>query len=252
VRTAKSLTKLTVQSTEIIHLPRFSELLKTSDSSDSSESASEPLARPVVQSVEDIAFHHLFMAYLPKSSFHFLSDCLDEFSTSKCFNTATHAVALANLARQRVDGSLMNFSRSFYVRAVREVNQALKSPEVSRNSTLAAASILGIFESLAMSIENSLNSSRYFESWVAHTSGTMSLIRFRGTDLLQTRFGKELYLQASIKFRINCCQEKIRIPSDFLELDKQMAPLTLDLSPNAQGWPLVDKFNEMFAREEGM
>jgi Fungal specific transcription factor domain len=204
--------------------------------------------KPVGQSIHDIAVNHFLMAYLPKTSFNFLFNSPGE--SSPCLNSAARAVALANLARQRTDGELMHISRIAYAKAVRQLNLALNSKEVS-NSTIAATSILGLFEALAMSTENSLDSSKPSESWIAHTNGTLSLIKYRGTELLQTTFGKELYIQAANKYRINCTAKRMRLSSEFLELDKKLAPLTLDFAPNAHFWPLIDKFNEMFVQDHG-
>jgi Fungal specific transcription factor domain len=207
----------------------------------------------LTQSVVDIAVVYLFNSYWSKSSFDYLLDMFDEFATSKCFISSAQAVALANYARSRQDGNLLNDSRKIYVKAIKEVNTALKSEDVANNSTLVATQILGMFETALLNDENaSASSSRScIASWIAHTNGTMSLIRFRGDDLLGTEMGKKVYYQVANKIRAICAQQNVRLPGDFVTLDKQMAPLLLHMDPSVRVWPIIDMLIELLARTQG-
>jgi Fungal specific transcription factor domain len=227
-----------------------------SPTSSTSTTKDERFVRPayVSQGVVDIAFHHLLAFYLPSTHFDYLPNMVDLFSSSKCFVSSTRAVALANLARERKDGGLMRHSRSVYVKAIKEVNQALKSKEVALDSTLVATLILGLFEAIALNDENAFDSSvsACIKSWVAHTNGTLSLIKFRGKELLHTELGKKVYYQVANKIRANCSQLTIRLPADMLELDKEIAPLLQKSHPAVFFWPLIDMAIELGAMDRGM
>jgi hypothetical protein len=207
------------------------------------------------QSVVDIAVPYFLKSYLPDTTFSFVLDMSSEFSSSVCFNLSTNAVALATLARERKDGQLMCVSRTIYIKAIKQVNLALKSSEVDNNGTLVATLILGLFEAIVLSGGNTPNSSSNesscLDSWIAHTNGTMSLLRYRGEELLETDFGKKIYYQVANRVRANCSQKRIRLPPDFLEIDKKMAPLVQNLDPTARFWKVVDMVIEMGVRLQG-
>jgi Fungal specific transcription factor domain len=204
------------------------------------------------QSVVDIAFQHFLRSYIPSSQFNYLLSMLDEFSASRCFTSATKAVALANLARERRDNELMRQSCSLHAKAVRDVNTALKSPEVNENSTLFATLILGLFEAIVLSYENQSGPiSNFLDNWVTHTNGTFSLIKYRGMDFLQTEFGKKIYYHVANRIRGNCAQRGIRLPAEFIKLDKQLAHSMQDMGPVARFWIIPDMVSELRARIRG-
>jgi Fungal specific transcription factor domain len=218
------------------------------------------LLSSVSPSIVDIASQHFYETYLPDSHFDYLFHMMDELSSSKCFQTSTHAVALANLASKKNDNHLMHLSRSMYIKAIREVNVALKSNEVLKNSTLVSTLILGLFEAIIIKNDNwrpqNASVDDCFNSWIAHANGTMSLIMFRGKELLQTKFGRIAYYQAANKVRANCSQRHIRLSPRFVEMDKLAAPLLKGMSPlnrfpTFRYWPLIDMVIEMRARCEG-
>jgi Fungal specific transcription factor domain len=206
------------------------------------------------QSVVDTAFHYLFKSYVPDSNFNYLPGMLSELSSSKCFTCSADAVALANLARQQKDGRLVRFSRRLYVKAIREVNLALKSKEVMKNSTLVATLILGLFEAIALNDENQPENSSTLSglaSWIAHTNGTFSLIKFRGKELLHTDFGRRVYFQVANKIRANHSQTCKELPSDFLKLDNEMIPLLQDIGLSVHSWPIIDTLTNLRAKDRG-
>jgi Fungal specific transcription factor domain len=220
------------------------------------------LPSSISQSIYDTAFQYFFMSYIPRSRFGYLSYKLDEFS-SKSLLSSINAVALANLAREKRDNDLMHLSRTIYVDAIREVSSALQSEEeVSKNGTLVATMILGIFEAITYSSASDQNVahkgslSACFDNWIAHTNGTMSLLKFRGMKLLQTDFGKNIYFNVANKLRANCSRRRIRLPPDFVALDKQMAPYMqgldrIDIDPTVKFWPVIDMTIELYARDKG-
>jgi Fungal specific transcription factor domain len=171
---------------------------------------------------------------LPGSHFDYLPGIVQEYSqVSKCIMAAATATAVTNLARDRLDGQLMHASRKLYIHALRHVNTALKSHEVLYDSTLVAVLLLTLFESIIFE-ETS------FESWFAHTKGIVSLLMFRGENLLKSDFGKKVYIQISHQLRANCSLTASLLPSALLELDKKMAPhIDENMNPLIPYWPVL-------------
>jgi Fungal specific transcription factor domain len=199
--------------------------------------------------IVDVAFHYFLNVAVPDSHFNYVSGMLNKISSSKCFVSATRAVSLANLARERVDCQLMCSARGIHVKAIKELNAALKSNEVVENGTLIATLILGLFEVIVLNDGTSI--SGCLDGWISHTNGTMSLVKFRGKELLQTEFGRAIYFQTANTLRANCVQKFQRLPSNFTKLDKEMRSLLYDRDITIQWWPVVDRAIEMRARTQG-
>jgi Fungal specific transcription factor domain len=240
----------------------------------SNERVDEPTAKETVQpkkkpqirftvpasmkhDVVDIAYHYLLGSYITGTDFDYLPNMIDQFSSSKSFCTSAQAVALANFARERRDGTLLRHSRTLYVKAIKEVNSALKSDEVIKNSTLVATLILGLFEAILLNEDLILNEDKpmsttdCLNSWIAHANGTLSLLKFRGKDLLYTDFGKRIFHHVSHKIRANCAQKCIRLPPDLVELEKMLMPLLKKSTLAVLFWPVLDLAIEIKARDKG-
>jgi Fungal specific transcription factor domain len=206
---------------------------------------------PLNQSIVEVAFHYFFNAYISGSCYGYIYGMLDDFTTSRSFIYATRAVAVANLARERKDDQLMRVARCIHVKAIKEMNSALNSKEVMRNSTLVATFVLGIFEATVMGLEDSQISARdCLKNWIFHTNGTLSLVMFRGKELLDTPFGKKIYFLMANKVRANCILERIRLPPNFQALDKKMAPLMPKNDMAVQFWPVLDTIIELHVMEQ--
>jgi Fungal specific transcription factor domain len=212
------------------------------------------ISKHMSRSFLNVAISYFLDVSVPTSHYSYLPAMLMEFSPSACIFSSINAVALANLARQRNDGQLMRYSRAFYVRAINEVNLALKSKEeVSSNGTLVATQILGLFEAIALNDIYSSDASapNCLKSWIAHTNGTLSLIRFRGKELLDTDFGKRVYIQVANRFRANCVQMSIQLPPEFVELDRQIVPMLRHIDPTTQFFQIVDSVCDLVWRVRG-
>jgi Fungal specific transcription factor domain len=201
----------------------------------------------------EVALQYFFNTYIPDSNFNYLPNMFDDFSSSRCFLSAVRAVAVANMARERNDRQMMCVARHIHIKAIKDLNAALESKEeVSMNSTLVATLVLGVFEASVIGMESSQISLRgCLDSWSAHTKGTLSLLKFRGNTLLATDFGKMIYFQLANKIRGSCCPQGSRLPAEFVELDKQMAPLMQDMGPVVHFWPTIDMVIEVSARNRG-
>jgi Fungal specific transcription factor domain len=171
---------------------------------------------------------------VPGSHFEYLPLFLQKCHRSKCIIWSCYSAALANLARDRQDGQLMYFSRKFYVNALKHVNMALRSNEETvRNSTIVAVLVMGLFEAIIFEDKS-------LDSWVAHTNGTLSLLKYRGERLLHTSFGKRIFVQVANHIRANCIQQGTLLPPALTELHKKMAPfLDEDEFPMIPFWPVL-------------
>jgi hypothetical protein len=188
-------------------------------------------------SIVDIAVEFFANEYLPMTHYAYLTRAIKDYGpTSKALMSASKAAALANFARERHDGQLMRFSRKAYLVAIRDVNFSLRSPtECTENGTLIAAMTMGLYEAITFDDKISL------ESWIAHSNGTLSLIKFRGDELLDTMFGKQIFCQVSNHIRANCAQTAAMLPKDLVDLDVKMAPvLTEAIHPVVPHWPMVN------------
>jgi Fungal specific transcription factor domain len=211
-------------------------------------------------SAVDVSVNYLLGSFIPGTDFDFLANIFDDFSSSKCFRLSTEAVALAHLSRERQDYKLMHRSRDIYVRAIRTVNSALQSTqEVMENSTLVATLVLGLFEAVAFNDEHDTGANGEYDipaatrmdSWIAHTNGTLALIKFRGQQLLQTDFGKRIFNQIAHKVRANCAQHAVRPPRELLELDKELKLLLPSSTSSLHFWSITDMAIEIRVRSRG-
>jgi Fungal specific transcription factor domain len=204
------------------------------------------LPSPVSQQTVEIALNHFIQSYVPGSHFEYVPAMLTQFYSSQCMNSSIRAVALANLAREKQDGLLMSMARAAHTNAVKDISAALKSDQITWNSTLVSGLVLGLFEAIAFDEKSSL------DSWIAHTNGTMGLIKFRGKQLLQTDFGRQIYIQVANNIRANCAQRHTPLPQSFLEIDREMAPQLINLHPMVSWWPVVDMVIRMACMDFGM
>jgi Fungal specific transcription factor domain len=183
------------------------------------------------QSIIHFACQSFFGTIFPGSSFEYLPGMVAGEFASQCLLSSVHAVALAKLASEKKDIRLVHHSRAIHVKAIKQVNLALKSSkEVAKNSTLVATLILGLFEAIILNdesnqlVKSSVHVKNCFDNWVAHTNGTMSLIRYRGKELLQTDFGKRIYVFTASRIRANSVQLRVRMPEQAVELNRVMIP----------------------------
>jgi Fungal specific transcription factor domain len=170
--------------------------------------------------VSDVALNYFMNQYIPTTQhFAYLPKILDQHAgTSTCIVSASHAAALANLARERQDHTLHRISRKAYSKAIKDINAALHSSEAVSASTLIAVLVMGLFE--AISFEDTS-----LESWMAHTNGTLDLLSFRCHKLLHTALGKKIFVQIANYIRLNCTQQRTLLPQTLLDLEAKMMPL---------------------------
>jgi Fungal specific transcription factor domain len=98
------------------------------------------------QQTTDIALNYFMRTFIPGSHFEYLPDILRQYSSSQCIISTTHAVALANLARETQDSHLMSTAKMVYSQAITEISAALKTDQIRSDSTLVSGLVLGLFE----------------------------------------------------------------------------------------------------------
>jgi hypothetical protein len=126
------------------------------------------------------------------------------------------AAGLASLSNSVNSPQLMIQARRRYVSALRLTNAALRSPtEAKKDSTLFAVMILGIFETVAGSNEQSLL------AWTEHMNGAAALLKLRGVSQLSTEAGQRIFYQVTSNLMITCIQRIIPMPAHVIEIRKQ-------------------------------
>ncbi|OHX00333.1 C6 zinc finger domain-containing protein [Colletotrichum incanum] len=138
---------------------------------------------------------------------------------------------------------MMKQARIHYADALSQTNQALSSPNRAvEDGTLAAVLLLGLFEAIVYSGQQSL------DSWNQHTLGTVELLRLRGTRQFETPLGRKLFVHSSGNIRTSCAHSKTPVPPRFLKLYEDARP-HLDLGdPFLKMTPILDRVATLRSR----
>ncbi|KAI0133977.1 hypothetical protein BJ170DRAFT_181357 [Xylariales sp. AK1849] len=180
-------------------------------------SATGPVPRSVQLPVDYIAITFLLSHYLQWSTLDCLSNLYNASSAGSPLFVAVHASAIAALAVEREDASLMTMARTQYTKALQRTNAALASPEeFLDDGTLASILHLSLFEAIVFDDRSSPH------NWTAHVNGAVELLKRRGHSQFETSTGRDLYKLISADIRVSCIQRQIRIPQDLLDYDSQI------------------------------
>ncbi|RDW65065.1 hypothetical protein BP6252_10716 [Coleophoma cylindrospora] len=105
---------------------------------------------------------------------------------SAAFSLSLSAVSIAALGRRPNSRGLLAKANSFYVKALGEINLALRDPELAtHDSTLAAVVLLVFFETLT--------SAGGMKAWSSHMEGAIALVKFRGREQHMSQMGRDLF-----------------------------------------------------------
>jgi hypothetical protein len=134
----------------------------------------------------DAVFPNIYYSYSTRVE-------LNWFSIAHKDRNSGHALAwafrsLGTLQLGRVEGNQRQIlaSQEMYGRGLRQLVKAIKNPAtVANNDTLGAAVLLGIYELMNATEEN---------SWLLHSSGISHLLRLRGAKRHATGYGRTLIL----------------------------------------------------------
>ncbi|OQD93561.1 hypothetical protein PENSOL_c031G02953 [Penicillium solitum] len=150
------------------------------------------------QSVDELGINYFMANYVIKVSgpcpgvFNYASNILaGPVGDAELARVAIRAVGLAGLASTTGADSVMRKARSSYAQAIERVNVALMNARVVRNdSAIFAVMVLGLFESITCSGDESL------EAWKCDINGAASLLMLRGTSQFRTRQGLQIFGEA--------------------------------------------------------
>ncbi|KAH8801680.1 hypothetical protein F5884DRAFT_524046 [Xylogone sp. PMI_703] len=122
------------------------------------------------------------------------------------------AVGLACQANSTKSTHLMYQARKEYTAALRATNNALRSSDATKDSTLLTIMVLSIFETVTGKKESSM------KAWAEHLSGAAELIKLRGDSQLKTQVGYGMFLQITSHYMIACMQRDVPLPPDLARL----------------------------------
>lgn len=175
--------------------------------------------RSLAPSIEDQAAGFFFAHYvignrnLPRGHFEYLPAMYHQSGVGQALRTSLLATGLAGFANTVQSQELMKTAGQWHVSALASTNAALRSPtDATKDTTLIAVLILGIYENLTYQVERS------FKSWYNHINGAATLIRLRGREQFETTTGLRIFQQSYGTILLSCLQNKIPMPADLIEL----------------------------------
>ena len=175
--------------------------------------------RSLAPSIEDQAASFFFAHYvigsrdLPRGHFEYLPVMYYQPGVDQILRISLLAAGLAGFANTVQSQELMKTARQWHVSALALTNKALRSPtDATKDTTLIAVLILGIYENLTYQVERS------FKSWYDHINGAATLIRLRGREQFKTTTGLRIFQQFYGTILLGCLQNKVPMPADLVEL----------------------------------
>jgi hypothetical protein len=111
--------------------------------------------------------------------------------------TAMTALGLAGVANIYTDTILKRKATSWYLDAIKMVNNAISSPDqVKSDATLLAIMLLSLFEATF--------NEQSFAGWSNHVNGAAALVKMRGAQQMSTLPGRRMYLHSVALLSLNC------------------------------------------------
>ncbi len=167
---------------------------------------------------EDLATTFFLTAYAAASPTTDLPGLADTLASQGLSTSALHAPALAAMARELVQPSLMALARRHYAVAIQQTNLALASPQIAvKDATLASVLLLALFEAL------SFKGRRSPTNWIMHMKGATELLKLRGPGQFQTALGRSMFLDITSDILTSCANRRVVAPPVLVELLTQLA-----------------------------
>ncbi|KAM0542981.1 hypothetical protein ACHAPJ_012538 [Fusarium lateritium] len=130
--------------------------------------------------------------------------------------TAVRATSLASLAKRHQSQEMMGMALKEFSTALIQTNASLAdSNDAILNTTLGAVLTLGLFESIVS------NGQQNIKNWIAHTLGTIALLRLRGVQLFKDLLGRRMCIHAAYNIRVSCLNRAVEVPHDLLKLESE-------------------------------
>lgn len=144
----------------------------------------------------------------PCPGVHNYIDSILEDSTGdpELVRAAIRAVSFAGLGSSTGSASTMRNARMNYINAIKRVNVALTDSRAKNDSTIFTVMVLGLFESITCSCDQSL------EAWKHHVNGIAGLLMHRGATQFHTKVGLQLFQEAFIHVITLCWHRDLPIP----------------------------------------
>ena len=162
-----------------------------------------------------------FSSYVPGLSHTHdtLASLADEAGPGNHLTESVDAVSLAFLAHHHKDPKLSGLARGKYLKAIQQVNQVLRNPQLAiTDTTLQSVLLLDLFEKLAN--REHLDS----QSWIAHVNGAVALVKARGQGNINTHNARQLAKRLLTTSVVSCAVANIRVPDALIDLHKRLDP----------------------------
>jgi len=128
------------------------------------------------------------------------------------------SVALASFANELGWQHLSGLALQHYNRAICQTQKAIQDPKsADADDALAAVLLLSSFETVSTDVAFCT------KNWTLHVRGTCALSRARGATLLDTAFGRKMFMQVVGSVQVDCIQSRTRLPEPLQAVMKLMA-----------------------------
>jgi hypothetical protein len=129
--------------------------------------------------------------------------------------TTIRAASMAALARRHRSQETLGMAFKEFSTALAQTNASLADPGTATlNATLGAVLNLGFFESIVSTGKHNIN------NWIAHTLGTIALLRLRGLQQFRDLFGRHMCIHAAYNIRISRIHRAVEVPKDLIKLEE--------------------------------
>lgn len=162
--------------------------------------------------------HHYVAEDGKQKSFFFGNFALKNQRFAGLLAEAITPLGLATMANINRSDFQMKAARRNYSAALRAMNDAIRdTTKVSHDETFEAVMLLGLFE---LVVNDKLPSATL---WCNHVAGVSALLNIRGTDQLETEFGRRLFQQARYQILVNCIAKGTPVPPILNALTEKVA-----------------------------
>jgi hypothetical protein len=138
---------------------------------------------------------------------------------------AIEAASLALLGYQCHSVAARSLSRQKYVAALRQTNEALRSPlHAKKETALIATMVLDLYEKITNC------DVRTEETSIVHVQGSMTLVRLRGLPAFNNVTGIQILGRLLLNTTITCLQHNVSVPT---EIEQTWAQIGMSADPNS-------------------
>ena len=175
--------------------------------------ASQSICKSIDQPHQDSAINFFFYHYADGSHMKYLKSLYASDTGASAFHGTLAAVSLICLSYSRNAPYLRREARFKYVRALRDVNIALKGhPKAIGENTVASIMLLALFVALSHEMVDST------EQWSTHINGALSIIMIQSREHFSTFDGQHLLHHVLSMKQIDCLQRGVAIPASLTRL----------------------------------